>query len=481
MPFNEPSFLFLLLPLTLALYCLLPAGRAGPRNAWLLAVSVVFYAWGGKGCVFVILGAVVLNYAAALAIGRSRERPRGRRVLALAVTANLGLLGWFKYAGFLGANLDALSTRLGLGALLVPRMVLPLGISFFTFRAISYVVDVYRGDAVAQRHPVRAALYLLLFPQLIAGPISRYRHMADQLGARPVAREQFAAGIRRFVFGLGKKTLIASAVGPVADRIFALPAGELHAGVAWLGAAAYTLQIYFDFSGYTDMAIGLGSMLGFKFPENFDYPYAARSIREFWRRWHLTLSAWLRDYLYIPLGGNRVPPARVYVNLLIVFFLCGLWHGASWRFVVWGLYHGVFLILERLGLGNALERTWRPLRHLYALLVVMVGWVFFRAHTLPDAVHYLGAMFAVAPPTGISDGIGAYLDPYVLTALIVGAVAALPVAPAFARWRERRASLSVGWAAGFAGVSLLGLALLFIGSVMAMAAQTHSPFIYFQF
>src|SRR6185436_9027443 len=322
---------------------------------------------------------------------------------------NLASLAFFKYAGFLAANLNALLGATGLGAVPVPAVVLPIGISFFTFHAISYVVDVYRRDAVAQKGPVEAALYLLLFPQLIAGPIIRYRDIAAQLTARVVDLDGFATGVRRFVVGLGKKMLIANIVAVPADRLFALPAGELTAAHAWLAASCYTLQIYFDFSGYSDMAIGLAQLFGFRFKENFNYPYVSQSIQEFWRRWHISLSAWFRDYLYVPLGGNRVAPGRVYLNLVTVFFLCGLWHGASWTFVVWGLYHGAFLVLERLGLAAWLGRMPRALRHVYALLVVMVGWVFFRAESLSAAAGLLQAMAGFSPADPTAYGVTWYL------------------------------------------------------------------------
>ena len=298
----------------------------------------------------------------------------------------------------------------------VPRVLLPIGISFFTFHAISYVIDVYRRDATAQKSPVHAALYLLLFPQLIAGPIIRYRDIADQLARRVVTLDDFAYGVRRFVIGLAKKVLIANVVAGPADQIFAMPPAELSTAHAWLGIVCYTLQIYFDFSGYSDMAIGLGRMFGFRFPENFRWPYIATSVTAFWRRWHISLSTWFRDYLYIPLGGNRVSPARRYRNLVTVFFLCGLWHGASWNFVIWGLWHGSFLVIERV--LHAIARQISPRRdhaiaahpeslawpiwpHVYTLVVVMIGWVFFRAETLPGAIAFLRSLagLTAAAPT----------------------------------------------------------------------------------
>src|SRR5947208_3765821 len=294
-----------------------------------------------------MLASIAFNYWMAIAIDRRRGDPQAPWFLAVAVGVNLVVLCVFKYANFFSDNVNALFLVLGVDPVVVPRVLLPIGISFFTFHAISYVVDVYRRDATAQKSPVHAALYLLLFPQLIAGPIIRYRDIADQLARRTVRLDDFAYGVRRFVIGLAKKVLIANVVAGPADAIFGMPAAQLSAAHAWLGIVCYTLQIYFDFSGYSDMAIGLGRMFGFRFPENFRWPYIAASVQEFWRRWHISLSTWFRDYLYVPLGGNRVPPARTYRNLVTIFFLCGLWHGASWNFVLWGLWHGAFLVVER--------------------------------------------------------------------------------------------------------------------------------------
>ena len=348
MLFTEPTFLFLFLPVLLALYFITGSREHASYGNWLLLVaSVIFYAKGGGAFTWLMLGSIAFNYWMAIAVDRARGGHAARRWLAFAVAVNLVVLGVFKYANFLVENVNALFGILGGPRVDVPRVLLPIGISFFTFHAISYVVDVYRRDATAQKSPVHAALYLLLFPQLIAGPIIRYRDIADQLARRIVSVDDFACGIRRFVIGLAKKVLIANVVAGPADKIFAMPLAELSPAHAWLGIVCYTLQIYFDFSGYSDMAIGLGRMFGFRFPENFRWPYIADSVQEFWRRWHISLSTWFRDYLYVPLGGNRVSPARRYRNLITVFFLCGLWHGASWNFVIWGLWHGAFLVVER--------------------------------------------------------------------------------------------------------------------------------------
>jgi len=369
---------------------------------------------------------------------------------------------------------NTLFLAVGAQPVAVPRVLLPIGISFFTFHAISYVVDVYRRDATAQKSPVHAALYLLLFPQLIAGPIIRYRDLAEQLARRTVTLDDFAAGVRRFVVGLAKKILIANVVAGPADRIFAMPPDQLSAAHAWLGVACYTLQIYFDFSGYSDMAIGLGRMFGFRFPENFRWPYVAESVQDFWRRWHISLSTWFRDYLYVPLGGNRASPGRTYVNLVIVFFLCGLWHGAAWTFVVWGLFHGLFLVLERLGVARALTRVPRAVRHTYLLLVVMAGWVFFRADSLAGAAAMLAAMagFGSAAPTPFA--VGWYLTPELVLILLAGAIGSTP-------WTRTLAREGAGgwWALDYARAA--AITAMFAASMMQLASRAYNPFIYFRF
>jgi alginate O-acetyltransferase complex protein AlgI len=362
----------------------------------------------------------------------------------------------------------------------VATVNLPIGISFFTFQAMSYVIDVYRGEGKPQRNPINFALYIAMFPQLIAGPIVRYRDIAAQLIERRVTLEGFSEGVRRFVLGLGKKMLIANTVAQVSDQIFAVPTDQLTLGMAWLAVVCYTAQIYFDFSGYSDMAIGLGRMFGFRFLENFNYPYIARTITEFWRRWHISLSSWFRDYLYIPLGGGRVSAPKIYRNLVVVFLLCGLWHGASWSFVVWGLFHGAFLVIERIGLRVWLERRGVLLRHVYTLMVVMVGWVFFRAETLGSAVSFLAAMAGLGTGSGLEYHAGLYLDATVVTALAAALVGSMPWMPALSAWfeaRTRPAWLEAGVALG----SYAGLIVVLLGCSALMAAGTHNPFIYFRF
>jgi alginate O-acetyltransferase complex protein AlgI len=496
--FTEPTFLFLFLPLLLLLYFLpwhanrlRPGFIASCRNWLLLAASLIFYAKGGGSFTWLILGLIAFNYFAALEIDRRRDTIAARWLLRGAVTIDLVVLATFKYANFIVDNLNVALSGVGIAAIQIPPVLLPIGISFFTFHAISYVVDVHRKDAVAQKGPVEAALYLLLFPQLIAGPIIRYREIASQLKSRVITSVDFAFGIRRFIIGLAKKMLVANIVAAPADRLFAMPANELSAAHAWLAVVCYTLQIYFDFSGYSDMAIGLGRMFGFRFPENFRYPYIASSVQDFWRRWHISLSSWFRDYVYIPLGGNRRGTVSMYVNLVTVFFLCGLWHGAAWTFVVWGLFHGAFLVIERVGVADWLQRVPSAVRHTYTLLVVMVGWVFFRADSIGGATAILRAMVGLGPADPTAYTLSWYLTPELILALIAGAIGATPIVPALERLLtslrlvdrggpvDPPGALGLGWLPSAAAT--VALVVLLAASFMLMAARTYNPFIYFRF
>jgi alginate O-acetyltransferase complex protein AlgI len=484
MLFTEPIFLFLFLPILLALYFVtLTRDHAIYGNCLLLVASVVFYSWGGGAFTWLMLGSIAFNYGMAIGVDRTRGTAACRTLLACAVGTNLVVLGVFKYANFFVDNVDVLFRALGVHPVMVSRVLLPIGISFYTFHAISYVVDIYRRDATAQKSPIHAALYLLLFPQLIAGPIIRYRDIAGQLARRAVGLDDFAYGVRRFIIGLAKKILIANLVAGTADAVFGMPSIQLTAGHAWLGIVCYTLQIYFDFSGYSDMAIGLGRMFGFRFPENFRYPYVASTVQDFWRRWHISLSSWFRDYLYVSLGGNRVSSARMYGNLVTVFLLCGLWHGASWNFVIWGGFHGLFLVIERVGLADRVRRLWAPLQHVYLLLIVMVGWVFFRADTLPAAAAFLRAMAGLSRAVPTQYAVAWYITPELCVALIAGAIGSMPVVPALARWREHvlayQRPMALAWMVSAANT--MALVLLLIASIMQVAAQTYNPFIYFRF
>ena len=478
MLFTEPTFLFGFLPILLALYYL---ARGRFRNWLLVGASVLFYARDGGAFTGLILGSIVVNAAAAVQIDRLHGTPAAARLLRVVVVLNLLSLGVFKYLGFIISNANTVLSSLSLEPLTAPVLLLPIGISFFTFHSISYVVDVHRRRATAQKGPVNAALYLLLFPQLIAGPIIRYHEIVAQLGSRPHTTAGFAIGVRRFIVGLAKKVLVAGIVAGPADAIFALPPEQLTAAHAWLAVFCYTLQIYFDFSGYSDMAIGLGRMFGFTFPENFRYPYVATSIQDFWRRWHMTLSSWFRDYVYIPLGGSRRSTRRVYLNLTAVFFLCGLWHGARWTFVIWGLLHGLFLVLERVGLDRWLTSAPRALARTYVLAVVMVGWVFFRAGSFSAAMAMLGAMVGAGGGQPTTYAASWYLTPELLLAILAGVVGSAPVIPMLARLAARSGESDGTPAGPWAVGATVALVALLAASITLVARGTFSPFIYFRF
>jgi alginate O-acetyltransferase complex protein AlgI len=465
--FSSIPFLFFFLPLFLAGYFLTPTIRG--KNLFTLFCSLMFYAWGEPWFVLVLLASIAFNTIAAVVIDACSGRAR---VMALsgAVTANLLLLAAFKYANFLFANLDVLLRPAGV-ALNPPDIPLPLGISFFTFHSLSYVIDVYRQRFRANRDPIQVALYIALFPQLVAGPIVRYKTVARQLQARKHTLSHASAGMRIFIIGLSQKVLIADPLAQLVEVVFD---HTPHPSMveAWTGLLAYTIQIYFDFAGYSNMAIGLGLVLGFTFPRNFRLPYTSLSITEFWRRWHMSLSAWLRDYLYIPLGGSRVGVVRTYRNLLTVFLLCGLWHGANWTFVLWGAWHGGFLVLERLGLGRVLAWVPKPARWVYALLAVMGGWVLFRAHTLQEARALYAGLVGRYGLSSMSIDLHAALTASVLVPLLAGcALAVLPRWVHLPVWAPRLvAPADAVWTFG-----LLILAMIFV------AAGTYSPFLYFRF
>jgi alginate O-acetyltransferase complex protein AlgI len=456
------------------------------RNALLLAASLLFYAWGEALYVVMLLVSIGFNTVCGYWIDRWRGRRAAGRLVVLAVAANLLLLGAFKYANFAADSFAPLLVALGFAPIELTPIHLPIGISFFTFQALTYIVDVHRRDAAVAPSPLHVAVYISLFPQLIAGPIVRYRQVAEELVSRTVSREAIAAGIRRFIVGLGKKVLIANTLAVPADRVFDAAPANLGLAAAWIGTLCFSLQIYFDFSGYSDMAIGLGRILGFHFPENFDHPYTSRSVREFWRRWHISLSSWFRDYLYIPLGGSRGSALRTYTNLFTVFLLCGLWHGASWSFVVWGLLHGTFLSLERTGLEDWLRTLWAPIGHVYTLMVVMLAWVFFRADTLTHALTFLKALGgggAFGPGQAVLPQ--ELLQTDVVVALLAAALGSTPWMPA----RYRQVSGDSGTIPliarplppGSAAVRLIFVSAVLAGCAMSLAAGTHNPFIYFRF
>ena len=483
MVFSSSVFVFLFLPLTL--FATFIFRSVSWQNAILLFASLFLYTWGETVYVVVLLISIGANYLFGLGVDHFSERPKmAKMMVAGAVTVNLMILGFFKYASFAVANINNLLTRFEFTPISFEYNHLPLGISFFTFQAISYIVDIYRKEAKVQRNFLSVALYISMFPQLIAGPIVRYRDIATRLVERSVSLKGFSEGVERFIIGLGKKMLLANPLGGIADSIFALPGQALTFPLAWAGTVAYTFQIYFDFSGYSDMAIGLGKMFGFRFPENFNYPYISKSIKEFWRRWHISLSSWFRDYLYIPLGGNKKGPTRTYMNLLTVFFLCGLWHGASWNFVVWGLYHGLFLVAERGRFGALLSTIPTAGRHAYAIIIITVGWVFFRAETLPMAISFLTAMAGFGSGDGAEFHVGLYVTPTDLLYFAAALIASTPV------WRSLKLVHRRPRLARKGGVALRGAILganygylltIFLLCAMNLAAGAYNPFIYFRF
>ncbi|HRY66464.1 MAG TPA: MBOAT family O-acyltransferase [Phycisphaerae bacterium] len=466
MVFTSHVFIFYFLPLVLLIYYALPF----QRNLLLLAASYVFYGWWDPRFVLLMLFATVVNYICGRAIAAAGpDRPKATVALVISVAASLGLLGFFKYFTFAEENLNRLLTTFGAGSIPVWRIALPIGISFYIFHNISYTVDVYRGVAPPVRSFRDFACFIALFPQLVAGPILRYNVIAGQLVQRAHTLDKFSAGTALFILGFAKKVLLANAIAPMADAAFAAESP----GVvdAWLGVIAYAMQIYFDFSGYSDMAIGLGRMIGFEFPRNFDAPYRSESITEFWRRWHISLSTFLRDYLYIPLGGNRVSARRNYFNLTVVMLLGGLWHGANWTFVAWGAFHGGFLAFERmLGKKSAYAAFPRPLRVGLTFVLVLISWVLFRSDTLADALRYLGAMFGTGGFAGRSILLaGELYNPGRL--LEIALCAALAFGPIQA----------MDWVNKLTWLRAAGLIALFAVGLATMFSQAFNPFLYFQF
>lgn len=470
MAFSSPFFLFAFLPLVLAAFYLAPHRL---RNLVLLLASLFFYAWGESRFAWVLPASILGNFAAALLLVRLSSRRSSSLCFVAVITANLGLLVAFKYTEFIAENLNPGMAFLGLPQFRLIAPHLPLGISFFTFQAIAYFADVASNEVPAERNLGRFALAAALFPHLVAGPIVRYRDLLGQLDRRQVALEDFAAGIRRLIFGLAKKVLLANPLGWAADQAFNRAPTELAMDAAWLGVFCYALQIYFDFSGYSDMAIGLGRMFGFTFPENFRFPYAATSIADFWRRWHITLSSWLRDYVYIPLGGGRRGRWRVVLNLFVVFAICGIWHGAAWTFLVWGMWHGVFLVAERLG---ALDRFPLLARRAWTMLAVLGGWVFFRSDSLHHAAGYFQAMVGIGHGIRASD----LLTGDIVIVLLFAVPSCFPVVRWLREhWTNRQPSPWREWFGASAELATCGaLAVL---SVVCLTGGSHNAFLYYRF
>ncbi len=464
MVFSSLTFLFAYLPIVLILYFTVPIHW---RNPVLLAVSLFFYGWGEPIYILLMLFSIVMNYLCGIGISKylSKDKEKAKKILILCIVINVGLLAFFKYTDFLIGNLNSLGLSikpLGLS--------LPIGISFYTFQAMSYPIDLYRGQTDVQKSLINFGTYVTMFPQLIAGPIVRYSDVAKQLEYRTVDSDRFYFGIRRFMVGLCKKLLLANTAGQVWESISALTTVQQSAATAWIGIICYAFQIYFDFSGYSDMAIGLGKMLGFDFLENFNYPYIAQSITDFWRRWHMSLSFWFRDYVYIPLGGNRRGMKRQIMNILIVWLLTGLWHGASWNFVIWGLIYGFILIIEKLFLLKKLEKTPSFIRHLYTLFIILIAWVFFAFTDLSKAISYIGFLFGSA---GLIDSLTVY---YLRNNFFLMIVCIIACTPSFTKAfnafmsKDRRTYL----------YPLLILAALIICTAFTVDAS-YNPFLYFRF
>jgi len=468
MLFSSMTFVFMFLPIVCATYLL---ARKELQNYILLIASVIFYAWGEPRYLAIMFLTIIVNYVGANYISRSKNPMHRKLLLAITIIADLSFLFYFKYFNFVMDNINAAFNA----NLTFIDVVMPIGISFYTFQALSYVVDVYRGEVQVQKDIYKLALYICLFPQLIAGPIVKYHDVDEQISNREVTFDKVAYGVKRFIIGLSKKMLIANTLGAVADKIFSQPVEQFDALTAWIGAFAYSFQLFYDFSGYSDMAIGLGAIFGFKFLENFNYPYISKSITEFWRRWHISLSTWFKEYLYIPLGGNRVSKARNYFNLFVVFLATGFWHGAAWNFIFWGLWHGMFIIIEKATGWHKKEggKLLNITQHIYCILAFVIGWVMFRADTMSYAWDYLKNMFCLIGEHKIMYKMAYYIDNIEIMAFAAAIICAMPIFTDLLKIKYEhkflRATVNI-W-----------LMILFILSSATIAASTYNPFIYFRF
>lgn len=469
MLFPSEVFLFVFLPVVLGVYYLLLRKTKHLKNVFLLVASLFFYAWGEPEHVWLMVGVILFNWFFGILVDKVRDRKVPVRILmTLMVLTNVGILGWYKYSEFVMLQVNRfLHTEFT-----VPEVALPIGISFFTFQAMSYVIDVYRGHGKVQKNPLQVGLYISLFPQLIAGPIVRYETIAEQIENRVETLADFNAGVTRFCIGLGKKVLIANNMALIADHAFDLIINnefQASAGMAWLGAIAYTLQIFFDFSGYSDMAIGLGQMFGFHFEENFNYPYISRTVSEFWRRWHISLQTWFRDYVYFPLGGSRVSKPRLVLNLFVVWALTGIWHGANWTFLAWGLLYFVLLTFEKLS-GLSKKNYWWG--HIYTMVFVIIGWVIFRSTGMGTAALYIKAMFGIGAKGFMDKAVGAYIAQnwiYFVFALI----GCVPLMPKI----DEKLGKYKAWNIVYA----VGIVVILVVSVSFISNNAYNPFIYFNF
>ncbi len=484
MVFSSLVFLCIFFPVLYIIYCLIPSLRV--RNGLLIAASLLFYAYGEPVYVLLLIGSSLVNYAGARwidALEKKENKKQKKAVLTLVVVINLLLLGVFKYTGFVVSSINGVLHA----GIPVPQIALPIGISFFTFQILSYVIDVYQGKIDVQKNYFKVLLYISFFPQLIAGPIVKYRDIEEQIDSRTVNADLAWSGFRRFLIGLGKKVLIANAMGSVADQIFNGSMDHVNVTVAWIAAVAYLFQIYYDFSGYSDMAIGLGRMFGFHFNENFLHPYGSTSIKEFWRRWHISLSTWFREYVYIPLGGNRKGNARTNINKMIVFLCTGLWHGANWTFVVWGIYHGAFLLLE----DNvpAIKKLPKVLGHIYALIVVCVGFVIFRAETIGQAGFFIRQMFTGFTFDSASASLAMQqMTPYFIVMLVAAFIGMAPIQILTKRIKAivepepgMEAKVSAGMKACVTAIVNILAILILLWCMIRLSASTYNPFIYFRF
>lgn len=468
MLFSSIVFLFSFLPAVMILYYLLPVRF---RNVILLLASLVFYAWGEPVYLFLMLLSILFNYFSGLDIARNLQDKRAaKRSLVFNLIINLAVLGFFKYEGFV---LDTLNGILPVH-ISYHALPLPIGISFYTFQILSYIIDVYRGNVKVQTNLPNFALYVTMFPQLIAGPIVQYADVDEQLASREVSRTKFGEGSMYFIRGLAKKVLLANTSGMIFTEVSGLAKGNIAVMTAWLGAFAYMFQIYFDFSGYSDMAIGLGKMFGFEFNMNFNYPYVSKSITEFWRRWHISLSSWFRDYVYIPLGGNRVSKIKHIRNLLIVWFLTGLWHGAAWNFVAWGLYYGVILIIEKYLLSPVLDRLPDVVRHIYSIVLVVIGWVLFFSSSFGQAADYIRVMFG-AGAHGFADRESMYLLTSNLILWLILIFGSTPLV----HFRYEHMLRSKKWNTTI--INSVVYVALFIVCIAYLVTETYNPFLYFRF
>jgi alginate O-acetyltransferase complex protein AlgI len=467
MVFSSSVFIFMFLPLSLVSYYI--SGKK-IKNYILLLASLFFYAWGGMNYLKVLIISILINYIFGLLVDKTIDKKHLRMFfLILGIILNLALLFYYKYYDFFLENINTIFNM----NLELKKIVLPIGISFFTFQGMSYIIDIYRNDGKVNKNIFSVALYISLFPQLVAGPIIKYKAVDEQIRNRKESIDYFSYGINRFVIGLGKKIIISDMLGAISDNIFLLAnSSGIDMITAWIGAICYTLQIYFDFSGYSDMAIGLGHLFGFKFPENFNYPYISRSITEFWRRWHISLSTWFKEYLYIPLGGNR--RGNVYFNLVVVFLVTGLWHGASWNFVIWGLWHGLFMIIERLIRDKAWYKKIPLIIKIFiTLFIVIIGWVLFKATTLKEGLRYLSIMFGLVNFSNITFEFTYFISRKFILLIIIGIIASTPIPKnIFNRYKGVKA---------FELIKTILIILLFIVSIIFMVNSTYSPFIYFQF